>query len=352
MKLRHLCRALVGLSALLFLLGVDGAGGQTADDHGDTIGAATPLPLGSSVEGRLDTGEDLDVFRLDLTTESSDTDVWIYADGGLDTVGELLASDGSVIVSNDDGFISGRYRAFHIRWTLSPRVYYIRVSSYSGGTGDRPTGDYGLHAQAVTQYPGGGDIATATPLGCAWSAVDGDNLEYPIAGLDGDAQYEVQVRAINKAGAGRWSRGFTAAAAPSPCSAAGAVANPSDSPGLASDCRTLLEARESLDQEGTLDWEAGTPISAWEGVRVEGTPMRVVDLSLRGCVRSLGDVLEWRYETQTIPQRPDRRTVGCSGLPTPISQDRGKATYCRPTGGRQRHCVRSAQRLHVASPAT
>ena len=72
---------------------------------------------------------------------------------------------------------------------------------------------------------------------------------------------------------------------------------------------------------------------------------------LRGCVRSLGHVLEWRYETQTIPQRPDRRTVGCSGFPTPISQDRWKATYCRPTGGRQRHCVRSAQRLHVASHA-
>ena len=154
----------MGLSALLFLLGVDGAGGQTADDHSDTIGAATPLPLGSSVEGRLDTGEDLDVFRLDLTTESSDTDVWIYADGGLDTVGELLTSDGSVIVSNNDGFITGRYRSFHIRWTLSPRVYYIRVSAYSGGSGDRPTGDYGLHAQAVTQYAGGGDIATATPL--------------------------------------------------------------------------------------------------------------------------------------------------------------------------------------------
>ena len=72
---------------------------------------------------------------------------------------------------------------------------------------------------------------------------------------------------------------------------------------------------------------------------------------LRGCVRSLGHVLEWRYETESIPQRPDRRTVGCSGFPTPISQDRGKATYGRPTGGRQRHCVRSAQWLHVASHA-
>ena len=27
--------------------------------------------------------------------------------------------------------------------------------------------------------------------------------------------------------------------------------------------------------------------------------------ALRGCVRSLGHVLEWRHETQSIPQRPD-----------------------------------------------
>ena len=84
---------------------------------------------------------------------------------------------------------------------------------------------------------------------------------------------------------------------------------------------------------------------------LSGDTQTAIPEHLRGCVRSLGHVLEWRYETQTIPQRPDRRTVGCSGFPTPISQDRWKATYCRPTGGRQRHCVRSAQRLHVASHA-
>lgn len=28
-------------------------------------------------------------------------------------------------------------------------------------------------------------------------------------------------------------------------------------------------------------------------------------VGLRGCVRSLGQVLEWRYETQTVPQRPN-----------------------------------------------
>ena len=109
-------------------------------------------------------------------------------------------------------------------------------------------------------------------------------------------------------------------------------------------------------QSEDLDWHkvSWSTVASWSGKvvhpQMEFSPIANLG-SLRGCVRSLGHVLEWRYETQTIPQRPDRRTVGCSGFPTPISQDRGKATYCRLTGGRQRHCVRSAQRLHVASHA-
>ena len=169
-----------------------------------------------------------------------------------------------------------------------------------------------------------------------------------------------------------------------------------------SDCTTKVESKEAL-----LDL-IRQELPSFEADQGSLMPYRDFLSYLRGCVRRLGHVLEWRYETQTmilsqkvcagrirtnaptpgyniqslfrilpqhtvalrcakkslelpqngflrgnqtIPQRPDRRTVGCSGFPTPISQDRGKATYCRPTGGRQRHCVRSAQRLHVASHA-
>ena len=118
--------------------------------------SATSLALGSSVDGRIDPEDDKDVFRLDLSSQSSDTDVWIYATGDLDSFGELLSSTGAVIVSNDNSFIEGRWRAFHIRWDLSPDVYYVRVGGGpSENTDRRPTGDYTLHAQAVTEYPGG-----------------------------------------------------------------------------------------------------------------------------------------------------------------------------------------------------
>ena len=146
-------------------LSTGGVGGQTSsDDHGDTIHTATDLPLGSSVGGRIDPGDDQDVFRLDLSRESSDTDLWIYATGDLDTFGELLTSAGEVIVSNDDGYIVGRRNAFHIRWNLSPGVYYVRVGSSPYLTDpNRRTGDYTLHAQAVTAYPGS-TTGTATAL--------------------------------------------------------------------------------------------------------------------------------------------------------------------------------------------
>ena len=41
---------------------------------------------------------------------------------------------------------------------------------------------------------------------------------------------------------------------------------------------------------------------------------------LRGCFQSLRLVLDLMYETQTIPQRPYRRTVGHSASLTPASQ--------------------------------
>ena len=67
--------------ALCLVLNSGGVWGQTADDHGDSFAMATNLPLGSSVGGRIDPGDDLDVFRLDLSRRSGSTDVWIYATG-------------------------------------------------------------------------------------------------------------------------------------------------------------------------------------------------------------------------------------------------------------------------------
>ena len=140
-------------------------GGQTnEDDHGDTIGTATSLLLGSSLGGRIDTADDQDVFRLDLSGEASDTDIWIYATGDVDSFGELLTSAGEVIVANDDSYIRDRQYAFHIRWPLAPGVYYISVKgSPQAFSDDMRTGDYTLNTQAIRDYPGS-TLRTAASL--------------------------------------------------------------------------------------------------------------------------------------------------------------------------------------------
>ena len=71
-----------------------------------------------------------------------------------------------------------------------------------------------------------------------------------------------------------WGHGF-AQLPPPP--AEGACTN---NPGIASDCRVLLAARDSLAGSATLNWSANIPVDQWEGVALGGTPLRVTGLIL------------------------------------------------------------------------
>ncbi len=108
------------------------------DDHGDTPAEATALSAGSSVQGRIETGDDVDYFRLQIPAQS---DVEIYTSGSLDTVGSLRDSSNAVIDGNDDG---GTGTNFRIARRLAAGVYYIAVSSFGSGTGS-----YTLHASVA-----------------------------------------------------------------------------------------------------------------------------------------------------------------------------------------------------------
>ena len=153
------------------MLSSGAAGGQASDDHGDTLSTATNLPLGYSIEGRIDPGNDKDVFRLDLSGESGTTDVWIYTTGDLDTVGGLFDSNANRLLVNDDSFIVGRFENFHFRASLRPGIYYVLVISFR----DQYIGDYTLHAEAVTDP--GSTIDRATRL----------SLDSPTPGMIGTA---------------------------------------------------------------------------------------------------------------------------------------------------------------------
>ena len=178
------------LSAAVFFCIITGAGSvtaQTTDDHGNYLDDATNLPLGSSIAGRIDPGDDLDVFKLDLSGASGDTHVWIYTTGGLDTLGGLYDSNEDLIASNDDTTSGGVIveTNFRIPRTLVPGVYYVGVESADGTT----TGDYTLHAKADDH---GHYFDTATPLALGASAAgridpgfDRDVFKLDLSGTSG-----------------------------------------------------------------------------------------------------------------------------------------------------------------------
>ena len=105
-------------------------------------------------------------------------------------------------------------------------------------------------------------------------------LEYTLTELSSGTKYDLQVRAVNAAGAGPWSATATGTTTMlSACITGGAVAD-STNTGLVSDCEALLAARDTLAGTAKLNWSVDTPITQWEGVALRGTPQRVTRLAL------------------------------------------------------------------------
>lgn len=109
-----------------------------ADDHGDTLGAATDIPTDISLtynqNGRIGTPSDVDVFRLVLNkagtvTANADPEEDTYIN--LDIELEFLDSTGAVIASHAP---DGQMNASLTVPGLDVGTYYIRVSG--GGLGD------------------------------------------------------------------------------------------------------------------------------------------------------------------------------------------------------------------------
>ena len=102
-------------------------------EHGDTLADAADLPLDTHMGGRIDPGTDADYFKFVLTTA---TGIIIFTQGELDTVGQLLKSDGSEIDENDDGYLSHGIRNFLIWDSLDAGTYYVKVTGFDEATGD------------------------------------------------------------------------------------------------------------------------------------------------------------------------------------------------------------------------
>ena len=127
---------------------------------------AATLNLNGSASATIDPEDDDDYFKLEL---SETTEVAIRASGFPDTVGELQRSNGTVIASNDDGYLPGGWTNFLIRESLAAGVYYVKVSSFA----EISDGPYTVFAAAITEP--GSAIADAQPLtlgGTAGGTID------------------------------------------------------------------------------------------------------------------------------------------------------------------------------------
>ena len=156
---------LASLVVLLLVVSADGIAGQTSDGHGNTPATATLVSPGSTIAGRIDPGDDMDVFKLDLSQASGVTDVWAYTTGELDTVGGLYDSDGTLLIFSDDSFLGDNIRNFSLRSAVQPGVYYVVIVSFRPRTarlrsargGGHRAGQYARHGEALgTRFVHGG----------------------------------------------------------------------------------------------------------------------------------------------------------------------------------------------------
>ena len=118
-------------------------GSGDGDDHGDAPSAATGLALGSSRSGQLETGGDVDYFRVAV---SASGELTVHTTGSLDTKGQLEDSAGGVLARDDDGGDGHNFRIVH---AVRAGTYYIKVEGYDASA----TGGYTIHASGS----GGGD---------------------------------------------------------------------------------------------------------------------------------------------------------------------------------------------------
>ncbi|MYB49249.1 MAG: hypothetical protein F4X72_08300 [Dehalococcoidia bacterium] len=124
--------------------------------------------------------------------------------------------------------------------------------------------------------------ANWTVVGDAWGASAEGDFEYDVTSLAIGTRYDLQVRAVDVAGPGPWSKTLTGTPkTPSVCFTRGAVADVTNT-GLIADCETLLASRDTLARDAYLNWSVDTPIADWDGITVRGNPARVAGLNIRG----------------------------------------------------------------------
>ena len=117
-----------------------------------------------------------------------------------------------------------------------------------------------------------------------WTDIAGSGAsttEHTVSSLANGTEYTFEVRAVNADGDGAASR---IAATPMPmgpaCTNGTVIPEHATNPALVADCEALLDLVDELRGAATLNWGAATALTAWDGIAVGDTPMRVQEVDL------------------------------------------------------------------------
>ena len=131
-----------------------------ADDHGSSFATATTIAYGSAVTGRLDAGDE-DFFKIVVSSSVKSVRLTAWAEGSLDTQGQLYNDKEAVLDDDDD---DGPGRNFQVKRTVSSGTYYVKVKGYRDTTAGAYTikvddhGDSSGSATSVSKGNTSGEI--------------------------------------------------------------------------------------------------------------------------------------------------------------------------------------------------
>ena len=100
---------------------------RAGDDHGDTPGASTLLPLATRATGKIQPPDDVDAFRIDI---AASMDMRISTGGTADTTGELRDSENQMLATVSMGGVGSNFR---IDRCLDAGIYYLLISASDAG---------------------------------------------------------------------------------------------------------------------------------------------------------------------------------------------------------------------------
>ncbi len=118
-----------------FTVILTGNGQGTGDDHGNSIVTATMVAVPSITAGVINTGTDLDFFKITLTSSRT---LNLKSRGSVDTYATLYDAGGNILTEADDDVDAN----FAIRESLPTGTYYLSVEGYS-------TADVGAYTLTV-----------------------------------------------------------------------------------------------------------------------------------------------------------------------------------------------------------